>query len=195
MEGKSQRFSHGRFLDKADCRLRQQVGGITLLTHRTVIEVPVALSLPLVGEIINRPVVMAIEEGESLGQRQKLPARVAQMPFANDSPALIPAAGQQFRQGLLLGRQSVLGPGRNHGAHHPKPQRPPPGQQTGPWRRTHGAGPKIGEIHPARRQPVQIRRLDDLAAVKSDVRIAKVVGDDDQNVRLRRGSFRRQGRE
>jgi hypothetical protein len=56
----------------------------------------------------------------------------------------------------------------------------PAGGRTG-----RAAGIKLREAHPLRRHPVQVRRWNFLLAVAPEIAPAQVIGEDDEDVRMR----------
>src|SRR5690606_16146149 len=78
----------------ADCFLRNQVRGIAFVVAGLFLAVPVELALALVGKVINRPVIMAIEMGKSPLQRQIRTRGVPQMPFPENGPVFVTGTRQ-----------------------------------------------------------------------------------------------------
>ena len=67
-----------------------------------------------------------------------------------------------------------------------QPSRILAGHQRGPRRRANGARRVIGrEPHAVAGQPVDVRRLVEIAAVAAEVGPTQIVGDDENDVRLR----------
>ena len=104
----------------------------------------------------------------------------AQVPLA-DRPGRVARGLQAVRQRRFLKGERFVG--RPLVTPHAEPLLIPPGQQARPSR----AAPRSGHVpvrepHPAGREGVQVRRRDVLDAVETHIRVAEIVGHDQQDV-------------
>ena len=108
---------------------------------------------------------------------------MAEVPLADDGRRV---AGllQGLRQRALLQRQAVLRPRPDHADLQPVPHRIAARHQGGPRRGADRLHVELLEPRARRRELVEVRRLDLLAAVEADVGIAQVVGQDEDDVRF-----------
>src|SRR5690606_20671761 len=81
---------------------------------------PVELALALMGKVINRPVIMAIEMGKAPLQWQIRTRGVPQMPFAENSPVFVTSTRQVFAQKRFGRIHTESAPGRNDGFAEPE---------------------------------------------------------------------------
>jgi len=106
------------------------------------------------------------------------------VPFADQARFVTRAAQQLGQEPLGVGqliRAAVVIP------RHAKALLIRAGHQPEPAGRARGAGDiAIGETHLAAREAVELRRGHVLAAVAAEVAVAQVVGEDDDEIRLRR---------
>ena len=96
------RLASGRLAHEARSFGPDEVRGVARFPHGAVVVVPVGFAVALVRKIVERAIVVSVETGEAVGQREEFPPRVAEVPLACDATLRVAGAGQQFRQGFFL---------------------------------------------------------------------------------------------
>ena len=104
------RFTGGGLANEARRFRSDQIRSVAGLAYRAVVIVPVDFAVALVREVVDRAVIVPVETGEAVRQRQELAARVPQMPFACHDSLPISARRQQLRQRGLPGRKAIARP-------------------------------------------------------------------------------------
>ena len=178
---KEERPFGGVLPDAAHGLVGDQVGRIALVAARLPVVVPVQFALAFVGEVVERAVQAAVEMGESAVKRIIRPASVAQMPLADDRAVGVTVGGEHVGQRLLLGIESVVAPGRNHGFPDAETAGIAPGHQSRTGRRTDRGGIETVHLDAPGGQRIDVGRGDD-ASVIAHVAPAQVVGHDEQDI-------------
>src|SRR5262245_18462266 len=142
---------------------------------------PVVAAVPVVSEIINRPIVMAVLMIEAASGRQVSPLEMAQMPLA-DCGGRVTRLFQRLWQRAFIQRQTVLRPRPDYAYLQTMTHRITPRHQSGACRRTDRLRVKLVEPRPPCRQFVEIGGLVLLAAVEAHIGAAQIVGQNQDDV-------------
>ena len=118
-----------------------------------------------------------------MGQRQKY-RLVTEMPFTK-ATGYVSLFLEQFRDCNLFWVQPALFTGENHATIHPYAVGVGTGHESRAGRRAGGVGDlKLGQLEPFLRHPVEVRCLVHLIAEGTNVPIAHVVNEDEDDVGL-----------
>ena len=169
--------------DELAGRIGNQVGSVAGFRVGFPVEMPVALPFASEVEIVDSPVEMTVKMRESLIIRVPFDVVVAKVPFAENAPLRVAQLAQCFRQRQLRRVQTEVPPRRDHCTRHPEPDRVSPGHQSGPGRAAHRKHIKLIQLHSLPSDAVDVG-CGDAIRVKPDVGPPKVVGNNDDHIRL-----------
>lgn len=176
-----------RVLDELNGVFGQEVSGVAFFAKGGVVLMPIELAFAFVSEIVDSSIVVSYEVGEAVSERELGFAGVTKVPFSNDASSFVTGGGEEFGKGVFFIWKSIGRPGGDDRAHQTEANGPAPGEKSGASGRAHRAGAKVGELDPAFYKAIEIGGDCGFAAIESGVGIAKVIGDDDDDVGLGQG--------